>query len=136
MKRQIGRGPLPQDRALGFRPIVMLLALFGAPLFAMTYLQEKDDTATVIDSGSTNSAGFRIVVQRSGKAECITKPRKYGPGAGETSKPKQQQLSQALVNRLFSDLDAAKPLSSIPDRHCMKSASFGTTRTIEFGGQR
>jgi hypothetical protein len=102
----------------------------------MKFLQEKDDAATVIDSGSTNASGFRIVVQRSGKAACTTTPRRNARAAGDNSKPKQQQLSQALVDRLFSDLSAAKPLSALPAQHCMKSASFGTSRTIEFGGQR
>ena len=119
-----------------FHAVVRLLALFGAPLFAAAFLLGKDDIATIVDSGSTNTVGFRIVVQRSGKAEWITTSRRYGSQAGEGSKTKQQQLSHALIDRLFSDLNAVRPLSSIPKQGCMKSASFGTTRAIEFDGQR
>jgi hypothetical protein len=104
---------------------------------ATTLLLGKDETAIIVDSGSTNTAGFRIMVQRSGGAVCVKTPRRYAGHVDEKANTKrQQQLSHALVDRLFSDLEALKPFSSIPERSCMKSASFGTTRVIEFGSER
>jgi hypothetical protein len=119
-----------------FSAVLKQFALIGAPLTAALFLFGSDQTATIVDSGSTNTTGFRIVVQRSGKAACVITPAKFARRADEKSSTKQQQLSHALVNRLFSDLEAVRPLSSIPEPRCMKSASFGTTRTIEFGGEK
>ena len=47
----------------------------------------------------------------------------------------RRKLPDALAKRLYSDLSAAKPISYLPNERCMKSASFGTKLTIEFGGQ-
>lgn len=84
-----------------------------------------DDSAVINDSGSTNSAGFKIVVQQSGKADYSSR-----------STTKSVTVPDDLLHRFYADLDAAKPLSALPSKHCMKSASFGTTRTIEYAGQQ
>ncbi len=81
------------------------------------------DTAVIIDSGSTNTAGFRIVVERSGKAVCT----------GRRSASETRKVPKELLRRFYVDLE--KPLAELPKHACMKSASFGTTLTIEFGGQ-
>ena len=80
--------------------------------------------AVIVDSGSTNAPGFRIVVKPSGKAELTSR-----------NVTKRSQVPEVLAKRFYADLEALKPLSNIPARHCMKSASFGTTRTIQYGGQ-
>jgi len=93
------------------------------------------DVAVIVDSGSTNTAGFRIVVEQSGEAEFTAGPRRSIRSPDEQPKQMRRKLPDALVKRLYSDLGAAKPLSSLPNQRCMKSASFGTKLTIEFGGQ-
>jgi|SRR5579863_1314941 hypothetical protein len=105
--------------------VVTLIAVHGAV---------AADVAVIVNSGSTNTAGFRIVVERSGNAEFTAGPPR--PNRPD-EKPKQmrRKLPDPLVERLYSDLDAAKPLSSLPSQRCAKSASFGTKLTIEFGGQ-
>ncbi len=128
--------PLAFNRGRTFSIFLMWLALISAPLLAAAMLSGKDQTVTIVDSGATNLTGFRIVVQRSGKAVFVTTPGKFARRADEKADTKQQQLSHSLVNRLFADLEAVGPLSSIPERRCMKSASFGTTRTIEFGAEK
>jgi hypothetical protein len=85
------------------------------------------DTATIIDSGSTNRAGFRIEVKRSGLAEMISDQR---------GKPVQRNLPSTVTQRFYTDLDAAKPISSLPAIHCMKSASFGSSLTIAIGNEQ
>lgn len=101
--------------------IAIALALYlGAPLPAA-------DPAVIVNSGSTNTAGFRITIDASGDAEYTATSRKPGPNAAA-----QKHVPDTLVKRLYSDLDAAKPLASLPHPHCMKSASFGTRLTIEF----
>jgi hypothetical protein len=93
------------------------------------------DVAVIVNSGSTNKAGFRIVVERSGKAEFTVGPRRSGRSPDDTPKPVERTLPGTVVKRFYADLDAAKPLSSLPNRRCMKSASFGTKLTIEFDGE-
>jgi hypothetical protein len=90
------------------------------------------DSAVIVNSGSTNTAGFRISVNPTGDAEYIVKPRRSGPKE-EPPAPVHQHISDALAKRLFSDLEAAQPFASLPQPHCAKSASFGTRLTIEFG---
>ena len=40
------------------------------------------------------------------------------------------------VKKLFADLNAAMPLTSLPVRHGMRSASFGTETFITYKGQQ
>jgi hypothetical protein len=101
-------------------------------VFAATNLLAAEDAAAIVKSGSINTAGFRIVVERSGKASYTQMPR---PGEGSMSKPKSQRVPKELARRFYKDLEAGKPLSELPHQGCMKSASFGTTLTIEFAGQ-
>lgn len=107
--------------------IAIALALYlGAPLPAA-------DSAVIVNSGSTNTAGFRITVDASGDAEYRMTQRKSGPNLGDKPAAAQKHVPGTLIKRLYSDLDAAKPLASLPHPRCMKSASFGTRLTIEFG---
>ena len=106
--------------------VATLMAVYGAT---------AADVAVIVNSGSTNTAGFRIVVERSGKAEFTAGPRRSSRSPDETPKHLERTLPDAVVERLYSDLDAAKPFASLPNRRCMKSTSFGTKLTIEFGGE-
>jgi len=91
--------------------------------------------AAIVDSGSTNTNGLRIVVEPSGRAQSTVV--RHGPHARTDEPPEAsaRTVPSTLAQRLYSDLEAAWPLSSLPTQHCLKSASFGTTLTIEFGGQ-
>jgi hypothetical protein len=113
-----------------------MCGMFGGALFLSLVSTDNAGTALIVDSGSTNAAGFRIAVQRSGQAEYTAIPRRYGARSDEESNTKRDRIPQALADRLYSDLHAAKPLSSLPEARCMKSASFGTTLVIEFGGEK
>lgn len=91
--------------------------------------------AAIVDSGSTNTNGLRIVVEPSGRTQSTLAPRGPQAPAGESQAAAAKTVPASLARRLYSDLDAAWPLSSLPPQHCLKSASFGTKLTIEFGGQ-
>ncbi len=94
------------------------------------------DPVVITDSGSTNTAGFRIEVGPSGDAVYTPKPRRAGPGSQIGNQAATQHLPSALFKRFLADLDAAKPLPELPSRGCMKSASFGTTLIIEYQAQQ
>lgn len=82
---------------------------------------------TIVNSGSTNQHGFRIVVERSGKATYT--PAKRG-------KAQKKNVDKALAQRLFKDVDAVKPLGSLHAPGCWKSSSFGSTLVVEVGSER
>ncbi len=97
--------------------------------------------AVVVNSGSTNTSGFRLRVERSGKTEMEVlrrRPRILPPGTpGGADAPIRTsgKILAELAERLYADLEAAWPLSALPEQHCFKSASFGSRLTIEYGGQ-
>jgi len=89
-----------------------------------------------VDSGSTNTSGFRILVERSGRTQSMVVPREPGPQPIELPVTTVGTIPAALAQQLYSDLEAAWPISSLPKPHCPKSASFGTVRIIEFDSQK
>jgi hypothetical protein len=95
----------------------------------------QSPVATIVDSGSTNRAGFQIEVRRSGMAE-MTAILRRSDLAAEPSKPIQRKLSSGAVQRFFADLKAADPVAALPAVHCMKSASFGSSLTVKVGNKQ
>ena len=131
MQQVVSRG-----RRFPYKLLVSLISVLGGAMLVSAFFSEQAGTAEILDSGSTNTAGFRIVIDRSGKADYKLNPRKNAPQTEAPSGNKRRQLSRELVDRFYSDLNAAQPFSSLPDQHCMKSASFGTTTSIEFAGEK
>ena len=125
--------------------IALVIAMAGVmSSIAQSFPSVQYNQATIVNSGSTNTAGFRIAVKRSGAAEYITIPRGANarpaePEKAEPEKPEPEksgrEISKDLASRLFSDLEAAKPLGGLPAPRCLKSKSFGSRLTIEFGGE-
>jgi hypothetical protein len=105
---------------MGMRFVLVLAA--AATAFA------AGNTAVIVDSGSTNLPGYRIVVEKSGKGT-------YTPARGP-GKATMKNLPKSLAQRFYKDLEAAKPLSGLTAPPCIKSASFGSTRTVEFAGEK
>jgi len=110
---------------------VMFLCL----IFAARLMPAADE-AVIVNSGSTNSPGFRIVVERSGKAVYSPSPRRSAEGLSVQAKHRSRKITHDLARRFYSDLDAAAPLADLPKPACMKSASFGTTLTVELAAQK
>ncbi|GAC1545484.1 MAG: hypothetical protein NVS3B16_14910 [Vulcanimicrobiaceae bacterium] len=80
--------------------------------------------ATIANSGSTNTAGYTVVVHPDFSADV---------SAGGATERKTVDARRA--RRLFATLRAAMPLGDLPAGRCMKSASFGSVTTIAYGGQ-
>jgi hypothetical protein len=110
------------------------IAVATAAILITAFGAAGADVAVIVNSGSTNTPGFRIAVEQSGNAEYTAAPRRVIRNSGQPA-PTQLQLPDTLVKRLYTDLDAAKPFSSLPTQRCAKSASFGTTLTIALGFQ-
>ena len=99
------------------------IAAIAAP--AVPYLPVPKGAAVILNTGSTNTLGYRIVVQPSGAAEYVNGPRR-----ATTFVPR------SLATRFFRDLQAAMPLSSRGASDCMKSASFGYSSYVWWNGSR
>jgi hypothetical protein len=100
---------------------------------ALTCTACSAQLVTIVNSGSTNTAGFQIVVEQSGKAEYTSQPRRYPIGKTEAPKTISKTIPTPLAKSLYSDVNAAHPLSALPAHECGKSISFGTRLTIQFG---
>jgi hypothetical protein len=105
--------------------LVCVCALPALAAKPVPYLPVPHDAAVILNTGSTNALGYRIVVQRNGEAEYIS---------GATRQ--KTQLSEDLALAFFANLDAAMPLSQLPAMSCMKSVSFGTRTFVWWRGQR
>lgn len=110
--------------------LILALAAAVAPQSALgaapvPYLPVPRGAAVILNTGSTNSAGYRIVVTRSGAAEYI-----WGDRRATTTLPSD------VTAQFYKDLEAGMPLSSMHVLACMKSASFGYSLFAWWRGQR
>lgn len=80
--------------------------------------------ALIVDSGSTNRAGYRLRVWSDGTTALQQ---------GDT--PIGKHVSAALVSRFFADLKAAGPLDQLAAARCMKSTSFGSSTQVGYLGK-
>jgi hypothetical protein len=99
------------------------------------------DSATIIDSGSTNRAGFQIDVSRSGKAVYAVDARRtarlsdaHEASPAKPPKPVSKRIPSALLKRFYADLGATSAAPAGEGTGCIKSASFGSTLTVEYNG--
>ncbi len=128
----------------GFRVLAGLVRTFPLALAFATLLLCGDaaataqqtqpavagDLATIIQSGSTNTRGYSVVIHNDGSAtsvfigttDAMVDEREFPAGTVDT-KTLRQLLAQ------IGDV------SKIPAGHCPKSASFGTTTKIEYEGK-
>ncbi|MEH2411682.1 hypothetical protein [Nostoc sp.] len=84
-----------------------------------------NNIAIILNSGSTNTIGYRIYVSPNGEVN-------YVDGKGSN----QGKLSEKLTKKFLGDLKVAEPLSNLPKQSCVKSVSFGTTTTIRLADQQ
>lgn len=89
------------------------------------YLPVPRGAAVILNTGSTNATGYRIVVAPDGQSEYVA-----------SSDHNSAAIPKDLATRFFADLKRAMPLSSLPSAPCMKSASFGTSLFVWWRGQR
>jgi hypothetical protein len=82
-------------------------------------------TIQIVDTGSTDMIGYRVLLAADGTASSVS-----GDGSGHAALP------GALFARLQHDIAAAKPLADLPTQTCMKAVSFGTSTFVEQGGDR
>lgn len=87
------------------------------------------DSATIVDSGSTNANGYTIRVGSDGNASVTYEPR----GGSPIGAPKRFTVPAATTARFFADLAAARKGNAVTVP-CMKSVSFGSTLKVTWRG--
>jgi hypothetical protein len=83
-------------------------------------------TIQIINSGATDSIGYRVMIGTGGEASFVS-----GDGSGNATLPADMfaQLNHAIAD--------AKPLAGLPTpATCMKPVSFGTSTFVAVGGDR
>jgi hypothetical protein len=80
--------------------------------------------ALIVNSGSTNRAGYRLRVYDTGWT-----------ALQQGDVPLRKRVPLALVKRFFADLRAAGPLDELQTARCMKSMSFGSSTQIAYRGK-
>ncbi len=81
------------------------------------------DAAVIRNSGSTNTAGYVIVLTLDGHAT-----------VGQEGQYTTATLARPQTRWLFAKLREAGPLGALPAGHCMRSVSFGSSTTISYQG--
>jgi hypothetical protein len=66
---------------------------------------------TSINSGSSNTGGFQIVVEKTGKAEYRSQPRRIDKCAAP--KVIRKMIPKSSTERLYLDVMAARPLTNL-----------------------
>jgi hypothetical protein len=102
-----------------------------------TSTADEKDVIEIINSGSTNTAGFQIKIDRSGQSTWSLTGFLAGRRYSDPSvRGGDAQLSSQLTKQLFDDVKSAMPLSQFPDKGCAKSRSFGYSIFIMYLNQR
>jgi hypothetical protein len=84
----------------------------------------QHDSATIVNSGSTNTAGYTITLWSDGTATVQVR--------GAQAKP--FTIPAKTASRFFTDVKAASGDGGGQLQHCMKSASFGTSTIVQWHG--
>jgi len=103
---------------------MLALAFFIAAVTVAPLPAAPPDAAVIVNSGSTNARGYRIVVRPGGSALVSRQAEVTTIGI----------VSRETATRFFADLAAAAPLDAIGGAPCLKSASFGVRITVAWHG--
>lgn len=109
---------------------ILLLLLVGTlpgmvPAIARNIPSYNSNIAEIVNSGSTNTCGYKIYVAPDGR-ELYHMCYDHGYG----------RLSVALAQKFLHDIKMAEPLNRLPHKTCVKSVSFGTATSIKYYGQQ
>ena len=116
-------------------PRLLALTAAGLLLAALPAVAKSKaapvQTATIINTGSTNTLGYTVrLYRRDGITNAVWV---------QTNSEPIKNTNKSLVKsseQLFRDLDAAMPLINLPMHYGMRSASFGTRTLVNYKGQQ
>jgi len=99
--------------------------------------QSSDEVVFFQITRSTNTPPVCYTVTHSGTVIKETGATRFQRRPGQPVPFDQQgNIPASLAEKIFGDVEAARPLSDLPKAHCAKSVSFGTSRYVFFKGER
>jgi hypothetical protein len=113
----------------------ILLAIF------ITFVSSNndDDIIRIVNSGSTNTAGYVIELPRNGLVRWTVAPRFHQISSTTPSSTTAQssiQLPSSRTNSIFQAVEQASPFNQYQAAFCVKSVSFGTRLYVTYNGQQ
>ncbi|CAF1167433.1 unnamed protein product [Didymodactylos carnosus] len=89
------------------------------------------------NSGSTNTAGYDIKIERNGRTSYQVFRRR--PQIGEDQSGNKDNgnttLTSGLTENLFQQIEKTMPFNQYPVKHCIKSVSFGYSLVVKYNGE-
>jgi hypothetical protein len=90
----------------------------------------EEDLATIVQSRSTNSRGYKVVIHNDGSATAEIDAFRMGPPRSQEFPP--GTIDTKTLRRLLIEVG---DVSRIPIGNCAKSVSFGTRTQIAYAGK-
>ncbi len=114
----------------------LAIALLSVPMAASSEDGGDPEAVVIETSASTNSSGYRMVVDPSG--HFVISPFEEDPSHGPADDVSYGSYSASpeAVKQLLAHLDAAAPLSKLQADPIAKSASFGNSVHIIYRGEK
>ncbi|MGA9528925.1 MAG: hypothetical protein WBS24_12495 [Terriglobales bacterium] len=99
--------------------------------------QTNEEVIFFVVTASTNTPAVCYAVRHSGTVIKQMGATRLQMRSGQTAPAVQQGSIPASVSeKIFSDVEAAMPLSALPKEFCAKSVSFGTSQYVFFKGEK
>ena len=113
-------------------------------LLTVIFISADKGLIEIVNSGSTNTPGYTIIIEPCGQAQYYIQPRRFQiislnstdqrpsdtSGTNGTAK-----LSRTSTKDLYYQVEQSQPFSALPVRPCGKSVSFGFTLKLTYRGQ-
>lgn len=116
----------------------MISYFIFALLFTFVSSNNENNVVRIVNSGSTNTAGYVIELQRNGLVHWTVGPRHqpiFSTTPSSSTTPNNIQLSSSRTNNIFQAVEQASPFNQYASVFCIKSVSFGTTLHLNYNGQ-
>jgi hypothetical protein len=116
----------------------IILAIF----ISFVSSNDEHDTIRITNSGSTNTAGYVIELQRNGIVKWNVAPRfrlalsTTTTAPGSTTSQNSIRLPSLRTNSIFQAVEQAFPFDQYAPVFCIKSVSFGTRLYVTYNGQQ
>ncbi len=99
----------------------------------------NENIVRITNSGSTNTAGYVIELQRNGHVKWTVAPRSRfidSTTLPSTTTQNSIQLPLLRANTIFQAIEQASPFNQYAPVFCIKSISFGTRLFVTYNGQQ
>jgi hypothetical protein len=100
-------------------------------------MENADELATILQSGSTNTRGYKVTIRKDGSATAEVAASGSGGQAARSQDSRGQDFPAGTIDagHLRQLLAEINDVSTIPIGFCAKPASFGTRTQISYAGK-